>query len=143
MSRSPYCSQHSHGTVIPALPHSNPPNPPPMGAMSGNRPSSVCTSRMACMCFLRNSSTSAMLTAVRENTLMSPLHPIRSLRCGQSVGMLMKFDSIDHRMFCQRRFTIGLLHSKSVVKWSTLLITSPSTSAVGRGWLMPVISMYR
>ena len=96
---------------MPALPQRRPPKAPPSGATSGMRPSGICTSRMACVWRVRKASTSDKNVAVRLNTLRSPLHPIRSLRCGQSVGMLMKFASIDHLMFSQRRFTSGLLLS--------------------------------
>jgi len=69
---------------MPALPQSTPPKPPPTGATSVNRPAGVCTSRIAYMWRVRNWFAFETYVEVRENTLMSPDQPMRSLRCGQS-----------------------------------------------------------
>src|SRR5262245_45705206 len=96
---SSYCRYVSHGTTIPALPQRMPPKPPPIGAMSVNLPFAFCTSRMAYMCRVRNWSAFDTYVAVREKTLMSPDQPMRSFRCGQSVGIDRKLSTLDHTRF--------------------------------------------
>ena len=93
---------------MPALPQSTPPKPPPTGATSVNRPVGVCTSRIAYMWRVRNWSAFDTYVAVRENTLMSPDQPMRSLRCGQSVGIVRKLSTLDQTRFDQSRLTFSL-----------------------------------
>ncbi len=95
--------------ITPALPHSSPPKPSPyIGAVSPNLPPADWVSRMFSMCLERKPAASAIYTAVREKTEMSPLQPIRSFRCGQSVGIDRKLPSVDQTIFCHKRFTKGL-----------------------------------
>ena len=50
---------------------------------------------------------SKLNTAVGANTAISPVQPMRSSRCGQSVGMSMKFDFALRTMFSCRRLSIS------------------------------------
>src|SRR5574344_3005579 len=92
--------------TMPTLCQSGPPNPPPMGAIGGNSPCGNWVSRNACRCRRRNCAPLNIYDMVGENTLRSPLHPIRSLRCGQSVGTANTLAKDDHFTFSKKRFSV-------------------------------------
>ena len=57
--------------------------------------------------FFRKLSQSASQQAVPAKTCASPVQPSRSSRCGQSVGISMKFDRCDQIVFRTSRLTDG------------------------------------
>ena len=89
---SPNCRHSVYGTITPAS--DQPimyPRSPVIGAMMLKVPAYLLLpptweSRMSVIHFERNPYTSAAYTAAPANACVSPDHPQRSLRCGQSVG---------------------------------------------------------
>jgi hypothetical protein len=56
------------------------------GAVTGYAPEAGCSSSMSCDHFVKYVETSMLSAAVAANTWPSPVQPMRSSRCGQSVG---------------------------------------------------------
>ena len=69
----------------------------------GKAPLSVCSALKSFSHFSRKRLISKLKQAVRANTAMSPVQPMRSSRWGQSVGMSTKLERPPQRMFCWSR----------------------------------------
>src|SRR5689334_23811438 len=77
------------------------------GTTLGIWPSSYCASATSCSHFVKKPATFMLKLAVRTKTCASPVHPRRSSRCGQSVGIDRKstrlnssHSSISYAVFC-------------------------------------------
>lgn len=68
--------------------------------------------------------------AVEANEWASPNHPSLSSRCGQSVGMLTKFDLMLHLTFVWSLFSTPEEVSKEPISRISLLMTIPLTDSL-------------
>src|SRR3984957_12924351 len=99
---SPYCNQVAYGTNTPASPQPGAPGWSLLpsirsGEIFENAPSAVCASGTSSMNLCENASISKLYEPVRQNAPASPIHPMRSSRCGQSVGIERKLPRCPHR----------------------------------------------
>ena len=69
------------------------------GTMCGTVPSGSCSAERSASHELRKPPTSYKKEAVGAKTWMSPVHPSRSSRCGQSVGTSRKLPRMPHTTF--------------------------------------------
>ena len=84
--------------------------------------------------------TSAMNSAVGAKICRSAVQPSRSLRCGQSVGMLMKFARRLVTMFACSLSTSGSEHENEPTRRVAELSTSYSTESFDNGPSTPATS---
>ena len=90
----------------------------------------------------RNALLSKSVAAVGANTWTSPVHPIRSSRCGQSVGTERKLPRIDQTTFSWSRFSRSCDESNHPVRRMSLWRTTARTASGSRSPGQPVISAY-
>ena len=151
MRISPYVSYISHGTIVAASPQ--PPQPsmrlsPPSGAVSGTAPFLlyiVCASIKSSSHLSINDFMFILYAPVFAKTCISPVQPIRSLRCGQSVGISRKLPISPQRILCWSLLISGFEHSNSPVTVSIFDIARPSTEitiSFDISQPLPLISTY-
>ena len=101
------------------------------GATSEKPPSGDWASTTSCTHLVKNEATSRFPVAVRTKIWASPIHPSRSSRCGQSVGMLKKLPRWPQSMLDTSWLTIGLSHSNVPALGVSECRTQPVTASAG------------
>ena len=96
-------------------------------------PSGVCAQARSLTQEARKPAASYRDRAVGAKAPMSPVHPRRSSRCGQSVGTVMKLSMVDQRVFSTSLVTSGLEHSnqaaRSMPEETTRAVTAAARAA--------------
>jgi hypothetical protein len=103
------------------------------GAVSGISPVADWPARTSPMNRRVKASTSMLKAAASQKIWASPVQPMRSSRCGQSVGMPTKLPRWLHRVLRQIAWTIGLSMRATPVRAASLCRTTPSMSVSGAG----------
>ena len=139
-SGSPYASYSVHGTTVAASPQPVEPNskaswPVPrtaastLGTTLGTAPSARWSWPRSVSQLARKARLSALAHAVGAKTMMSPVQPSRSSRCGQSVGTARKLPRWDQLTLRNSWLTRSSEHSNRPVGARSELTTATSASS--------------
>ncbi len=110
------------------------------GAVSGISPVADWPARMSPMNRRVKASTSMLKAAASQKIWASPVQPMRSSRCGQSVGTPRKLPRWLHRVLRTIAWISGLSIRAAPDRGASLCSTTPSTASGEKAPGQPVIS---
>ena len=139
-SASPYASYSVHGTTVAASPQPHEPysktarsvpraTSRTFGTTAGTAPSSRWSAARSASQLARKARLSALAQAAGEKTMMSPVQPSRSSRCGQSLGMARKLPRWDQVTLRNSWLTLSSEQAKVPVTSRSEDTTATSTSS--------------